>query len=115
MTLHDPADGPFLPVEGELYWVSTAILWGGDRKSTRPVVVIEASSGRVTRIVVVTRTTDTRRKGVPHQPMPEIGLTRPGVFADLRSAERMLWTPRNTCRLGALPQDVFNDVMRRFG
>jgi mRNA-degrading endonuclease toxin of MazEF toxin-antitoxin module len=102
-------------MEGELYLVSTAILWGGDRKPTRPVIVIEAPQGRMTRIVVVTRTTDTRRKGVPHQPMPEIGLTKPGVFADLRSAEQMLWTPRNACRLGTLPQDVFSDVMRRFG
>jgi mRNA-degrading endonuclease toxin of MazEF toxin-antitoxin module len=113
--IHDAADGPFLPITAELYWVSTVILWGGDRKPTRPVVVIEAPLGRLTRIVVVTRTTDTTRKGVPHQAMPEIGLAKPGVFADLRSAESSLWTPRNARRLGILPQEVFDDVMRRFG
>jgi hypothetical protein len=113
--LRDPSNEPFLPMEGELYWISTVILWGGDRKPTRPVVVIEAPPSRLARIAVVTRTTDTMRKGVPHRPIPEIGLTRPGVFADLRSAEKVLWTPRNACKLGVLPQEVFNDVMRRFG
>jgi hypothetical protein len=115
VNLHDPADEPFLPIEGELYWVRTMIFWGGDRKPTRPVVAIEAPSGGMTRIAVVTRTTDTSRKGVLHQPMPEIGLTKPGVFADLRSTERILWTPRNARRLGILAEDVFNEVMRRFG
>jgi mRNA-degrading endonuclease toxin of MazEF toxin-antitoxin module len=115
VNLDDPADEPFLPVEGELYWVSTKIFWGGDSKPTRQVVVIEAPSDRITRIAVVTRTTDTSRKGVLHQPMPEIGLTKPGVFADLRSTEKMLWTPRNARRLGTLAEDVFNEVMRRFG
>ena len=35
-----PEDIPFLPVAGELYWVRTVILWSGDNKPTRPVVVI---------------------------------------------------------------------------
>jgi hypothetical protein len=36
----DPLDQPFLPVLG-LFWVSTVILWSGDKKPTRPVVIID--------------------------------------------------------------------------
>jgi hypothetical protein len=97
----DPRDQPFLPVLGDLYWVSTIILWSGDRKPTRPVVVIEVPPDLFGRIAVVTRTTDTTRKGVTHDPMPEIGLGKSGVFADYASTEAMLWTPRNVQRLVA--------------
>jgi hypothetical protein len=110
----DPLDQPFLPVLGDLYWVSTVILWSGDKKPTRPVVVIEVPSDLFGRIALVTRTSDTTRKGVAHDPMPEIGLAKPGVFADYASTEAILWTPRNVQRLGALPAPVLANVLDRF-
>jgi hypothetical protein len=110
----DPLDQPFLPVLGDLYWVSTVILWSGDRKPTRPVVIIEVPSDLFGRIAVVTRTTDTTRKGVAHDPMPEIGLDKPGVFADYTSTEALLWTPRNVQRLAALPAPMLANVLDRF-
>jgi hypothetical protein len=110
----DAEDIPFLPVAGELYWVRTVILWSGDKKATRPVVVIEVPTTNLGRVAVVTRTTDIKRRGVPHEAMPEIGLTKCGVFADFRSAEATLWTPRNARRLGILPSPVFSQVLERF-
>jgi mRNA-degrading endonuclease toxin of MazEF toxin-antitoxin module len=108
-------DEPFMPVVGDLYWVNTQILWSGDRKPTRPVVVVETPAEDLGRIAVVTRTTDTTRKGVPHDPVPELGLHRPGVFADFGSTESVLWTLRNVRRLGVLASDVLAKVMERFG
>jgi hypothetical protein len=110
-----PEDTPFLPGEGELYWVQTIILWSGDRKPTRPVVVIEAPMTSLGRIQVVTRTTDVSRRGVRHEAMPEAGLTKCGVFADLGSTEATLWTPRNARKLGSLPPSVFCKVQEWFG
>jgi hypothetical protein len=76
--------------------------------------VIEAPAITHARIQMVTRTTDIARKGVPHDPMPEIGLNRPGVFADLASTEASLWTPRNVTHLGTLPPEVFALIEDRF-
>jgi mRNA-degrading endonuclease toxin of MazEF toxin-antitoxin module len=115
VTLADLQSTPFLPVEGELYWVQTIILWSGDRKATRPVVVIATPATTLGRVQVVTRTTDLSRKGVPHEAMPEAGLTKCGVFADLRSSEATLWTPQNARKLGVLPSPVFYKVQERFG
>lgn len=115
MTESDPLGEPFIPIVGDLYWVTTRIFWSGDRKPTRPVVVIEVPSDGLGRIAVVTRTTDLARKGIPHDPVPELGLNRPGVFADFGSTEALLWTPRNVCRLGSLANDVLTKIMERFG
>jgi hypothetical protein len=115
VTTTDPLDEPFLPVLGDLYWISTLILWSGDRKPTRPVVVVEVPPDGLGRIAVVTRTSDTARKGVPHEPMPELGLQKPGVFADYGSTEAVLWTPRNVRRLGVLQSDILAKVKERFG
>ncbi len=108
-------DDPFVPLVGELYWVNTQILWSGDREPTRPLVVIEVPSEGLGRIAVVTRTSDTTRKGVSHDPVPELGLNRPGVFADFGSTESVLWTPRNVRRLGVLESEILAKVMERFG
>jgi mRNA-degrading endonuclease toxin of MazEF toxin-antitoxin module len=113
--LADPEDVPFLPVEAELYWVRTVILWSADKKPTRPVVVIEAPATSLGRVLVVTRTTNIKRRGVHHEAMPEVGLTSCGILADFGSAEATLWTPRNARRLGILPSPVFSRVLERFG
>jgi mRNA-degrading endonuclease toxin of MazEF toxin-antitoxin module len=111
----DPLDVPFLPAVGDLYWVETIIFWSGDWKPTRPVVVLESPSNRFGRIIMVTRTSDTARKGVFHDAMPEIGLSRPGVFRNLVSAAASVWTPRNVRRLGQLPAATFDKIMDRLG
>jgi mRNA-degrading endonuclease toxin of MazEF toxin-antitoxin module len=111
----DPLDEPFLPEIGDLCWANSEIFWSGDKKPTRPVVVIETPADGLGRIAVVKRTTDTTRKGVPHDPMPEVGLNKPGVFADFTSTEALLWTPRNVRRLGKLSEEVLAKILERFG
>jgi mRNA-degrading endonuclease toxin of MazEF toxin-antitoxin module len=111
----DPLDEPFLPMVGDLYWVNTIIFWSSDRKRTRPVVVIESPPDRFGRIMMVTRTSDTTCKGVFHDAMPEIGLTKPGVFRSLASTAASLWTPRNVRRLGPLPAATFDKIVDRYG
>jgi len=78
-------------------------------------VVIEVPASVEGRITVVTRTSQPVKKGIPHDPMPEIGLRKPGVFANLGSAPAVLWTPRNVQHLGRLPEDVLSRVIERFG
>lgn len=95
MNLHDPADEPFLPTEDELYWVRTVILWGGDRKPTRPVVVIEEPSAATARITVVTRTSDTSRKGCFQSQLPADHLiTVPDAIPAKRNAAVIVKSPR---------------------
>lgn len=115
MNLGDPLDRSFLPDVGDLYWVKSIIFWSGDRKPTRPVVVLESPPDRFGRILMVTRTSDTSRKGVFHDAMPEIGLTKPGVFRNLVSAAASVWTPRNVQHLGSLPAATFDKIMDRLG
>jgi hypothetical protein len=111
----DPLDEPFRPEVGGLYWVDTVIIWSGDRKPSRPVVVLEVPPRGIGRILMVTRTSDVARTGVYHEAMPEIGLNKPGVFGNLASAEASLWTRRNVEYLGALPSATFDKIMSRYG
>jgi hypothetical protein len=85
-----------------------------DPKEWRPVVVIERPAGLVGRVHVVTRTTDTTRKGVDHPPMPALGLQSPGVFWRYTSAEAVSWTPRNCRLLGMLDPVTLRQVLERF-
>jgi hypothetical protein len=112
--LASAADTPFVPNVGELYWVATQILLLPDPKEWRPAVVVERPSGPFGRVHVVTRTTDTTRKGVEHQPVAELGLRLPGVFWRYSTAEARMWTP-GTCRLmGMLDAVTLRRVMVRF-
>lgn len=112
----DPRDVPFLPSQGELYWINASIVWSGDRKPSRPVVVIEIPATIQGRIGVVTRTSQLDRKGIAHGAAPDAGLTKPGVFAEFHTVAAILWTPRNVGGpLGLLEEEVLSRIMDRFG
>lgn len=108
------ADAPFVPNVGELYWVCTEIMLLPDPKEWRPAVVVERSAGPFGRVHVVTRTTDTTRKGIEHQPVAALGLRHPGVFWRYSSAEARMWTPRNCRLMGMLDTVTLRRVMARF-
>lgn len=108
-------DDPFQPAIGELYLVRTAILLLPDPKTWRPAVVIERSSGASGRVFVVTRTTDTKKKGIEHPPAPTLRLTEQGVFWRYSSAEARMWTKRNCKLRGVLDTVTLHRVLKRFG
>lgn len=107
---------PFLPKEGELYLVSTIIYsFGFDPAADRPAVVICVPPDRAARspIQLVTRTSKPV-PGVLHPADMSLKCDRDGVFSDLVSVERQLWTPQNVELLGVLPDPYLSDVLRRF-
>jgi hypothetical protein len=108
-------DDPFVPSIGELYLVRTDILLLPDPKPWRPAVVIERPAGPFGRVHLVTRTTETTRKGVEHPAVPALGLDLTGVFWRYSSAEAMAWTRRNCRLLGLLDTVTLRRVMARFG
>jgi len=108
------ADDPFVPSIGEIYLVRTEIMLLPDPKERRPAVVIERPAGPVGRVHVVTRTTDTTRKGVAHPPTPALGLQSAGVFWRYTSTEAASWTPRNCRLLGILDPLTLRRILERF-
>lgn len=107
---------PFLPKLGELYLVNTIIYsFGCDPAADRPAVVLTVAPEPVAHrsIQLVTRTSQ-RAPGVAHPADTALKCDRDGVFSDLVSVERQLWTPQNVEYLGVLPEPFWSDVVRRF-
>jgi hypothetical protein len=104
---------PFLPQIGELYLVTT-IIYGHDPAADRPAVVLTVTAQPThTPIQLVTRTSK-RVPGVPHPADTSLKCDRDGVFSDLVSVERQLWTPQNVEYLGVLPEPFLSAVVERF-
>jgi hypothetical protein len=111
----DPGE-PFLPKVGELYLVNTIIYsFRHDPAADRPAVVICVPPEGVSHspIQLVTRTSKSV-PGVPHPADTSLGCDRDGVFSDLVSVERQLWTPQNVRHLGVLPDPFLSAVLGRF-
>lgn len=69
-----------LPEVGDLYWLNTAC-YGGNKKDTRPGVVIRAPlPGLFTDAKVIVRTSRQEAAGVHHPVSLDLNLDRPGVF-----------------------------------
>jgi hypothetical protein len=120
----DPA---YLPNVGDVYRVSPHLL--GSRASMTasragseaadgdemvPVVVLAVPALRTARIQVVTRVPSRIAAGVPHGAAPQLGLLRPGVWTNVLSVDKSLWTPRDTSWRGPLERIVFAEVRERF-
>lgn len=107
---------PFLPTVGELYRVTTIIYtFGHDPAADRPAVVLCAPPPEVPHspIQLVTRTSK-RVPGIAHPADMSLKCDRDGVFSDLVSVEKQLWTPQNVEYLGVLPEPYLSAVLRRF-
>jgi hypothetical protein len=108
-------DSPYLPDVGELYWVDTTILDAYDKKPRRPALVLVVPAELTGRITLATRTSDTARSGVRHDPDPALGLRLEGVFHYLRTAEAQLWTPGHVTYMDRVDPQLLADVLQDFG
>lgn len=107
----------YLPELGFVYWVRTRIYWSDfttkDLKEHRPVVVVEVPASAHGRIAIFTRTTKVRTPGVAHASVPELGLTKRGVFSRYATVAQELWTPADTRKVGPLDVVTFRKVLDR--
>lgn len=114
-TLDDLFTDPYLPEVGDVYWVETEILDAIDVEPKRPAVVVEVPENLDGRIRVVTRTTEPGKPGVPHDPVPELGLRKRGTFSYIRTAEARLWKRPQVEWMGVLSEDVLKSVVEYVG
>ena len=108
-----PPGAPFLPKEGEVYWVRTLLYSSADPAAARPAVVLQVPALASARSQLVTRTTEAR-PGVAHPADDVPGLEAAGVFADLVSVERSLWCPNNVYLCGRLGEPVWTLVQEQY-
>lgn len=104
---------PFLPAEGEVYWVRTLLYSSTDPAAARPAVVLLVPALVSARIQLVTRTSGSPM-GVAHPADDSLGLEVAGVFSDLVSVERSAWCPNNVCLCGRLGEPVWSLIQDRF-
>lgn len=103
------------PVVGGLYRVDTVLLSVHDPKRRRPAVVIALPPYGLPDLPVLTRTSDTTVRGIPHPRNPGLGLSKDGVFgyAYLRRIDARHFTasPHAVVFLGMLEQEYFAKVL----
>lgn len=77
-----PPSGYRHPEPGDLFNIDSGYPGFKDvhRDSWRPVAVV-AVVDAIKRVRIVSRTTDLDEPGVRHDPVPDVGLRKPGVFA----------------------------------
>jgi len=63
---------------------------------------------------VVTRTVDRSAPGVPHGAAPQLGLDQRGVWTNVVTVDKSLWTSRDARWRGPLERVVLADVLDRF-
>lgn len=114
--LAPPFDGPgppFLPAEGEVYWVRSLLYSSTDPAPARPAAVLLVPALASARIQLVTRTSGSP-PGVTHPADASLGLDLAGVFSDLASVERSAWCPQNVRLCGQLDEAMWKLVQERF-
>jgi hypothetical protein len=120
MPAFGPAEPAYLPNVGDVYLVSPRLL--GSRDDHRPgggagpvpVVVIVVPRLASARIQVVTRTGDRSAPGIAHGPAPQLGLDQRGVWTNVVTVDKSLWTSRDARWRGPLERAVLTDVLERF-
>lgn len=108
-----PPGAPFLPKEGEVYWVRTLLYSSTDPAAARPAVVLQVPALASARIQLVTRTSGSPA-GVAHPADSSLGLEVAGVFSDLVGVERSAWCPHNVLLCGLLGDPVWTLVQEWF-
>ena len=120
MPAFGPAEPAYLPNVGDVYLISPrmlgsrAALGAGDSAELVPVVVIAVPRLASARIQVVTRTSDRSAPGIPHGPAPQLGLHQRGVWTNVVTVDKSLWTSRDARWRGPLERVVLADVLDRF-
>lgn len=117
-----PAEPTYLPNVGDVYLVSPRLLGSRDDPAASsaaelapvPVVVIVVPRLASARIQVVTRTGDRSAPGIPHGPAPQLGLDQRGVWTNVLTVDKSLWTSRDARWRGPLERVVLADVLERF-
>lgn len=110
-----------VPRVGDVYWVDTAGCYGGNKKPTRPVVVVRAAKPPLlTDVLIVARTSDCnpRATHVKHPQDPALGLRKPGAFVKTyrRSIDvRFFSMPKLTSYQGVLDDRYLEDVLKMVG
>lgn len=110
----------YLPNVGDVYLVSPRLLGSrddrtsGDPDAPVPVVVISVPALRAARIQVVVRSGDRLTAGVSHGAAPQLGLDRPGVWTNIVTVDKSMWTPANARWRGPLERVVLSEVLERF-
>lgn len=120
MPAFGPAEPAYLPNVGDVYLVSSRLLGSRDDRGLGsaaeqvPVVVIAVPRLTSARIQVVTRTSDRTAPGIPHGPAPQLGLHQRGVWTNVVTVDKSVWTTRDARWRGPLEQVVLADVLDRF-
>jgi hypothetical protein len=105
---------------GDVYLVSPRLLGSRDDRTSSapdapvPVVVIAVPVLRAARIQVVARSGDRLTAGIPHGAAPQLGLDKPGVWTNVVTVDKSMWTPANARWRGPLERVVFSEVLERF-
>jgi hypothetical protein len=119
MPAFGPAEPAYLPNVGDVYVVSPLLLGSRDDRASNaaelvPVVVIVVPRLASARIQVVTRTGDRAAPGIPHGPAPQLGLHQRGVWTNVATVDKSVWTSRDARWRGPLERVVLADVLERF-
>lgn len=107
-----PASSPpvRLPAFGEVYKVAGHIQNPRDKKPNRRALVVWVPGDVDDRIRLVTRTTDTNRKGVRSSKDSTMGFDCDGVWGHYRSVDARLWVPPDVVYLGILDPDIVHQI-----
>jgi hypothetical protein len=123
MPAFGPVEPAYLPNVGDVYLVSPRLLGSRDDPGHDPghgagepvpVVVIVVPRLASARIQVVTRTSDRSAAGIPHGPAPQLGLHQRGVWTNVVTVDKSVWTSRDARWRGPLERIVLADVLERF-
>lgn len=101
-----------LPRSGEVYKVAGHIQDPCDKKPNRRALVVWVPGDLNGRVRLVTRTSDTDRKGVPSPTDPAMGFDRAGVWGHYRSVDARLWVPPDVVYVGELDPAVVDEICR---
>jgi len=100
------------PRVGDVYWVDTDACYGGNKKPTRPVVVVRAPNEPLLTDAIVMTRTSMDQIGAPHVKHPAdiaLGLDRNGLFVTTyqrRIDARFLANPVYASFQGVLPEQI---------
>jgi hypothetical protein len=103
-----------LPNRGDVYKVLGAIQDPVDKKYNRRAVVVAVPADINGRIVIITRTTNLLRRGVPSPVDHSLRLDVEGVWGYYRTVEARLWVPPDVQRIGTMDTPTVDVICKKF-